>query len=215
MERRKFMIGIGSLAAGSAAATGTGAFTTASASRSVSVNVSGDEGSKIGLMAGDHQGIEIDSNGELTIDLEGPNEEGVNINSQYTWGDTDDPASNYAFKIVNNDGQDYDDLILEYELDDDSWVDNSTTYSNESFIKFHTSGSNDPDGYWADLKAPNNALGTPIPVSKNLPTSGPVDFESGQEIYVVVEVNTTGSLATTEDDLTGSLTIKAEGPQDN
>ncbi|WP_340100273.1 hypothetical protein [Salinibaculum salinum] len=206
---------MGSLAAGGAAAMGTGAFTTASASRSVTVDVVNDEEGLIGLMAGDHQNIEINDDGELVIDLEGPGGEGVNINSQYTWGDPDDPASNYAFKIVNNDSQDYDDLILEYELEDDSWVDNSTTYSNESFIKFHTLGSGDPDGYWADIRAPNNALGTPIPVSKNLPTSGPVDFESGQEVYVVVEVNTTGSLATTDDDLTGSLTIKAEGPGGN
>jgi len=204
---------MGSLAAGGAAAMGSGAFTTASASRSVTADVVNDEEGIIGLMAGDHQGIEMNGDGELVIDLEGPGGEGVNINSQYTWGDPDDPASNYAFKIVNNDSQAYDDLILEYELEDDSWVDNSTTYSNESFIKFHTQGSGDPDGYWADLEAPNNALGTPIPVSRNLPTSGGVDFDSGQEVYVVVEVNTTGDLATTDDDLAGSLTIKAEGPQ--
>jgi hypothetical protein len=206
---------MGSLAAGSAATLGTGAFTTVSTSRSVSVDVVNDEEGLIGLMAGDHQGIEINDDGGLVIDFEGPEGEGVNINSQYIWVDPDDPASDYAFKIVNNDSQEYDDLILEYELEDDSWVDNSTTYSNESFIKFHTHGSGDPEGYWADLKAPNNALGTPIPVSKNLPTSGPVDFGSGQEMYVVVEVNTTGSLATTDDDLTGSLTIKAEGPGGN
>lgn len=37
MERRKFMIGVGSLAAGGAAATGTGAFTSVSAKRSLQV----------------------------------------------------------------------------------------------------------------------------------------------------------------------------------
>jgi hypothetical protein len=214
-NRRKFLAGLGALASGSAAAVGTGAFTTASASRSVTVDVTGDEGSKIGLMAGDHQGIEINSDGELIIDLAGPGEEGVNINSEYMWGDKENPATTYAFKIVNSDGQDYDDLILEYELDDDSWVDNSTTYSNESFIRFHTFGSGDPDGYWGSLQAPNNALGTPIPVSRNMPTSDSVDFTSGQEVYVVVEVNTTGSLATTDDDLTGTLTVNVEGPGGN
>jgi len=42
MERRKFLIGAGSLAAGSAAAMGTGAFTSVSATRTVNVSTAGD-----------------------------------------------------------------------------------------------------------------------------------------------------------------------------
>lgn len=42
MERRKFLIGAGSLAAGSAAAVGTGAFTSVAADRTLSINVAGD-----------------------------------------------------------------------------------------------------------------------------------------------------------------------------
>jgi hypothetical protein len=42
MERRKFLIGAGSLAAGSAAAVGTGAFTSVEADRSLSIAVAGD-----------------------------------------------------------------------------------------------------------------------------------------------------------------------------
>jgi hypothetical protein len=42
MERRKFLIGAGSLAAGSAAAMGTGAFTSVEANRDVSIGVTGD-----------------------------------------------------------------------------------------------------------------------------------------------------------------------------
>ena len=38
MERRKFVIGLGSLAAGGAAATGTGAFTSVEANRSMTIN---------------------------------------------------------------------------------------------------------------------------------------------------------------------------------
>ncbi|UWG46457.1 DUF1102 family protein [Halanaeroarchaeum sp. HSR-CO] len=215
MQRRKFLATVGSLAAGSAAAIGTGAFTTASADRSVTVEVENDLNSKIALVPGGHSGIEINDDGELEIDLMAPGDNGVNINSTYTWGDPDDPAADHAFKIVNNDGQDYDDLILGYDLDDDSWVDHSTTYSNESFIRFDAFGEGDPDGYWASLKAPNNELGTPIPVSRSMPTSDPVDFEAGQEIYVVIDVDTTGSLATLDDDLTGTLTVTVEGPGGN
>jgi len=42
MQRRKFLIGAGSLAAGSAAAMGTGAFTSVEANRDVSIGVTGD-----------------------------------------------------------------------------------------------------------------------------------------------------------------------------
>jgi hypothetical protein len=34
-------------------------------------------------------------------------------------------------------------------------------------------------------------------------------------VYIVVEVDTTGELATTDDDLTGTLTIDVEGPGGN
>lgn len=49
MERRKFIIGVGSLAAGSAAAMGTGAFTSVSADRDVAVTVSDDTDAYLGL----------------------------------------------------------------------------------------------------------------------------------------------------------------------
>jgi hypothetical protein len=43
MKRRKFVVGLGSLAAGGAAATGTGAFSQMGAGRSLSVKVSNDD----------------------------------------------------------------------------------------------------------------------------------------------------------------------------
>ncbi|MFD1587084.1 DUF1102 domain-containing protein [Halorientalis brevis] len=49
MERRKFLIGAGSLAAGSAAAVGTGAWGSVEATRSVQVNVAGDKSAYLGL----------------------------------------------------------------------------------------------------------------------------------------------------------------------
>jgi DNA polymerase III alpha subunit (gram-positive type) len=48
-----------------------------------------------------------------------------------------------------------------------------------------------------------------------MPTSGPVDFEVGQEIYVVVDVDTTGVDATPDDDLTGALSVEVSGPGGN
>ncbi|WP_324661872.1 hypothetical protein [Haloarcula sediminis] len=51
MKRRKFLIGAGSLAAGSAAAVGTGAFASVEATRTVNVNVEGDQQAYLGLEA--------------------------------------------------------------------------------------------------------------------------------------------------------------------
>jgi hypothetical protein len=67
MDRRKFLIGAGSLAAGSAAAMGTGAFTSVTADRGVTVNVANDANAFLALAAedtdngnayvGDHNGV--------------------------------------------------------------------------------------------------------------------------------------------------------------
>ena len=49
MERRKFVIGAGALATGSAAAVGTGAFSSTWANRDVTAEVTGDAGAYLGL----------------------------------------------------------------------------------------------------------------------------------------------------------------------
>jgi hypothetical protein len=92
MERRKFVIGLGSLAAGGAAATGTGAFTAAELNgRSASIGVVDDTNGLIGLEAGDSE-LVTDSGGdtsnELQIDFDtGVNgSTGVNPNSTYQVG---------------------------------------------------------------------------------------------------------------------------------
>jgi hypothetical protein len=201
---------VGALAAGSAAGIGTGAFSTATIpDRQVTVAVEQDDEATIALVPGNDPDISLSSNpGELQLDLTGANGEGTNINSVYTWGDPNDSHNDYAFKIVNNDESDYDDLVATYELDDDSWVDHATTNGNESFINFQVFNGS---GYWAAFKCPNNQLSTPNPVTRNLPTSSPVDFEAGQTLYVVVTVDTTGQYATIDDDLSGKLSFEVSG----
>jgi len=49
MERRKFIIGAGALATGSAAAVGTGAFSSAVAERTVTIETAGDDDSLLGF----------------------------------------------------------------------------------------------------------------------------------------------------------------------
>jgi len=64
MERRKFLIGAGSLAAGSAAAIGTGAFTSVQADRDIAVDVADDSNAFLALAPSD------DPNGQYVDDSE-------------------------------------------------------------------------------------------------------------------------------------------------
>lgn len=208
-KRRKFLIGLGALAAGSAAGIGTGAFSSATIpDRGVEVQVEQDDVSTIALVPGEDPDIFIDDEGQLSMNLTGSDERGepgVNINSRYTWGDHDDPANDYAFKVVNNDESTYNDVTLEYEVEHDGWIDNSTSWDNESFLRFTVYGF----GYSTDMKAPNNQLSTPNPVSRSV--MGPhswLQFAPGDEWYVVVDADTTGTDAAEDDDLSGTLSIE-------
>jgi len=70
MERRKFVIGLGSLAAGGAAATGTGAFSAAQVSgRDANISVAGDDSALLQLIPG-HQAVTDGTVGENRVRLE-------------------------------------------------------------------------------------------------------------------------------------------------
>jgi hypothetical protein len=89
MQRRKFLIAAGSLAAGTAAATGTGAFTSVSANRGLEVSVSDDVDSLLGIIAEDSENADEyvdDSGNTLSIDISttvdnNSGENGVNDNA--------------------------------------------------------------------------------------------------------------------------------------
>lgn len=70
MNRRKFLIGAGSIAAGTAAAMGTGAVTSVSAKREVSVDVVGDASAYLKL-GSDGAYVSNDNDDEFTIDVGG------------------------------------------------------------------------------------------------------------------------------------------------
>jgi hypothetical protein len=90
MERRKFLIGAGSLAAGSAAAVGTGAFTSVSAQRNVTVQVEDDMDAFLQLdstlKSSTNDVFASTENGRLVIDVSNTDAggEGVNENAVTT-----------------------------------------------------------------------------------------------------------------------------------
>ena len=87
MERRKFVIGLGSLAAGGAAATGTGAFSSFEADRSLTVQIADDSEAYVAfdtdLGSTPHNNYEyasINDNGELVIEFAENDAGGLGVN---------------------------------------------------------------------------------------------------------------------------------------
>ena len=84
MERRKFVIGLGSLAAGGAAAMGSGAFSSARAERNITVETAGDVDAYLGLDASESVYAE-QTNNTLELQFDGSNSgqngDGLNANA--------------------------------------------------------------------------------------------------------------------------------------
>jgi len=213
MERRKFLIGMGSLAAGGAAATGTGAFTSQTLSdRQVTAEVTADSNGMVGLEAGSLPSVSETGSGDLQLDLSGDDGEGINIDSTYTWGDHDNPSQSHAFMLVNNDERDFGKVEFEYDVTNDGWI--STSYSRTQDQSYLTFTAYNIDGaYTTDMDAPQYAYGTPNPTSRNLLGPHPnEDFNSGDAWYIVVDADTTGADVGTDEDLTGKLSISVSDP---
>jgi len=104
MERRKFVIGLGSLAAGGAAATGTGAFSSVQANRDIDVEVAGDASAYLQLKA-------PDNNLENGAYANGPNESGNQLTLTFDSSATSNSGSGInadaisrfdeVFKVIN------------------------------------------------------------------------------------------------------------------
>jgi hypothetical protein len=96
MNRRKFLIGAGSLAAGSAAAMGTGAFTSVDADRTVSVSVAGDASALLAIEPAEEGGSETPNASEYV------NDNGNAVELDFTGSDIDDDGSDEASGINAN-----------------------------------------------------------------------------------------------------------------
>lgn len=105
MDRRKFLIGAGSLAAGGAAAVGTGAFTSVTADRGVSVEVAGDSSAFLAIQnaGGDNSSDYVDTSGsEVSFDFSETDNSGSGLNTGAT------TKINDLVNVVNQGTQDLD-----------------------------------------------------------------------------------------------------------
>jgi hypothetical protein len=209
MKRRKYLLGFGSLIAGSAAALGTGAFSSASIpERQVTAKVANDENAQVALVPGEDPDVSLSNDGELTLDLTGSDGEGVNINSVYTWGDPEDPANDHAFKIVNNDERDYG-IAMDYFFSNTEWISNHG--NGQSYLRFELYDLSPSNSGWSAENYPHQSYNKDYslggPTGDSTP-HGSYSFNSGEEYYMIVKMDTTGPNASIGDDLSGTARFR-------
>ena len=126
MQRRKFLIGAGSVAAGGAAVMGTGAFSFMQTDRGVNMNVVSDENAFVALTGGDENGAYSDvSSGEIEFnytDAAGVGGEGLNPQSVYLFDD--------VAEIANSGTQEVE-LSVPDTTSDGFWSTNFVAYAQE------------------------------------------------------------------------------------
>ena len=117
MERRKFVIGLGSLAAGGAAATGTGAFTAAEITgRQADIEVNGDDAALIQMVPGHDASVAGEAstvtsnrvwlnNGQLAISFDDGAGTGINPESVYQVGAIGSDAESALSTLPNRPAQ--------------------------------------------------------------------------------------------------------------
>lgn len=131
MERRKFVVGLGSIAAGGAAAMGTGAFNFANVERDVSIDVVDDSDAFLAL---NDTSPYADGSGEqlkLTFDEDaGVIGDGINKNSDYSFTGVfsiENQGSQSVGVWIEDDGSESNDIVEWYGTDKDDNSDFSTS----------------------------------------------------------------------------------------
>lgn len=197
-NRRKFLIGAGSFAAGASALFGTAATTTFSLNdRAVSANVVTDSSGAIALTDGEQGDIINYTSDELEIDFTEGGASGVNVGSTVEIGNTSDPASDAAFTITNQSTHDVD-LTIEFE--GDGFV------SNGSFIRFFF--ENGTSGVVDTLTANSDTVpSTTATTSVSLNNAD--DVAPGEVIHAAIFVNADDAGSAITENLSGVLNITA------
>jgi hypothetical protein len=227
-NRRKFLIGMGSLAASGAAAMGTGAFTTMNAERNASINVVNDANGLITLEPGSGADERVyQSDGELEIGFTSDRgATGVNVNSRYQAGEIRpdhnlpnnvEPVgpqgviyTNPAFKIMNQDTANKE-ITLSYELDGSVNEDGSLLHigfrgPDSSYAAGSTVGSGGPGTLNSWLQVYHGHT------NPSYTFDGGAEITPGGMLGAGIFVDTRGSGADTNEDLSGRLRIEAKTP---
>lgn len=202
MDRRKFVIGMGSLAAGGAAALGTGATSITNSGRNADMNVVRDDNGVLGLedtLSGDLVNF---TNDELEIDFTEGDAHGVSVGAEVILGEINFSSGNAtapAFQVRNQGTRKYV-LDYSYTLDDPNGLN-----SNGSKLAFH----NFYDTHYNALEISDSTVDSN---GKNSVTGFLSNYDGlrvGEAVDFAIYVDTTGPNASTSEDLSGELTISA------
>ncbi|WP_324663588.1 hypothetical protein [Haloarcula sediminis] len=206
MNRRKFLIGAGSLAAGSAAAMGTGAFSIVSASRTLNVNVAGDRQAYLGLDPTISQYASINSSGQMELEFDGSNgQNGAGLNDEAT------SLFQNVFKITNNGTDSINVVVNGLDTDaggDGNGVDPLAVYWTSSEVDENSPG-------YGEMNVMN---GSPNPLGdESYGTSASLlTLDSGDSAYIHLEFylsdsSTFSDVKTDPSDIPGELGLYAQG----
>ena len=183
MERRKFIIGAGALASGSAAAVGTGAFSSVDADRSITIEQADEANAFVGLDPLDNEYVDYGGNNDTLVVNIDDNEHGEGVNTEANF------VFDSLFKITNQSSQ-----SAWFWLDDASpgdWF----YIDEEDIIR--------------GIELGNGSINIPIDHVDDGQNVHPL-LESGDSIEIGVSFNTIG---TGTSDLEGSVTIVAEADE--
>jgi hypothetical protein len=204
-NRRKFLIGMGSLAAGSAAAFGTSATTTFDLdNKNVNANVVTDSSGAVALQDGEQGGIINHTGGELEIDFAEGSASGVGVGSRVDIGGPSSPGDS-AFTITNQTTAEID-ITLEFETADSSLSKFETDFEaneNGSEIVFNPY-NNDTE---SNIRYPIRATDIHSPGDTISETFE--DVSSGGTIAVAVSVIADQPGSAPNENLSGVLNITA------
>ena len=215
MERRKFIIGAGSLAAGGAAALGTGATSTYSLNdRTVGADIVSDTSGLVRLTdeTPENDIVTVD-NGELEIDFANGNAGGVNVGSVVTIGDLDNlsPGSSGndpAFRIENQATADMD-LEVVFEA-------GANYHSGGSEMTFAATYDGDPDIVTTTIGS-GVSSGDSVTIYDQDNTGSGAFFSDalgpGQRASFALKIDADKSGSSTSDNLSGVLNITATQPE--
>lgn len=144
MQRRKFIAGLGSLAAAGAAGIGTGAFTTVQANRSVDVSVASDSNALLAFQtsSADNSDYVSTSNGAVSIDIDSTFSNGTEDSSGSGVNANATTQINDLFKVVNQGTQ----AAVVYVDPDSISSDNYTWGEDAGGIMIDPQASNRPNG---------------------------------------------------------------------
>ena len=199
-NRRKFLIGAGSVAAGGSALFGTAATTTFNLNnRSVGANVVADSNGALKLTDEEEQGDIINEvDDKLAIDFAAGDGGGVNVGSVVEVGDFTSPDNDQAFTITNQTTDEVD-VVIEFKADSDY-----SAESDGSKLEFrieHNSTSK-------ILKA-DNGLTPDSTESVEFLDGGGESLGDGETLDVAIRVDADNSDSSTSENLSGVLNITA------